>query len=548
MRLFAAAWLAAASVVATAAADGSATAKAFHFEDVSKAAGVTAPTWCGGVEKPHILESGGTGLALFDYDRDGDLDLYLVNGWKLDGPKVAERGRNVLYRNRGDGSFEDVTAQAGVGDDGWGCGVAVGDFDGDHWPDLFVTNFGKDVLYRNQGKAGGRFAAVADGPGIDGWSAGAAFFDADGDGDEDLYVGGYIDCTLEEVLNAKPTLDWEGTKVMLGPFGLEGKANAFFENVQGRFLDATAAAGLVDKGLYYSFGLAALDLDADRDLDLYVANDSNPNYMYRNDGKGRFQEAGLWSGASLDQGGNAQAGMGLAAGDVDGDGVTDLFVTNFAKDTSTLYRNLGDFMFEDVTRGVGLREATFKPLSWGTVLEDFDLDGDLDLFVANGHIYPQADRVPKAGTSYAQRNLLLEGKGGRFLDVSNESGPGLAALGSSRGVVAGDLDGDGDIDLVIANVDAPPTVLRNDSPRRGAWLLVDAPGALRVEVTVGQRRWARDLVIGATYVSVSDRRFHFGLGPATRADRVKVLWPGGGETELKNVGVDRVLEVERGDS
>ncbi len=521
----------------------------FHFVDISADAGVTAPTWCGGKDKPHILESGGTGLALFDYDRDGDLDLYLVNGWRLDGPKVAERGRNVLYRNRGAGadgtvSFEDVTAEAGVGDDGWGCGVAVGDIDGDAWPDLLVTNFGADVLYRNQG--GGRFTAVADGPGVDGWSAGATFFDADGDGDEDLYVGAYIDCTLEEVLNAKPTLDWEGTQVMLGPFGLEGKANAYFENTGGgRFRDATAAAGLVDKGLYYSFGIAALDLDGDRDLDLYVANDSNPNYMYRNDGRGRFQEVGLWSGASLDQGGNAQAGMGLATGDVDGDGVTDLFVTNFAKDTSTLYRNLGDCMFDDVTAGVGLREATYKPLSWGTVLEDFDLDGDLDLFVANGHIYPQADRVPKAGTGYAQRNLLLAGEGGRFTDVSERSGPGLAVLGSSRGVAAGDLDGDGDVDLVVANVDAPPTVLRNDSPRRGAWLLVDAPGALRVEVTVGERRWARDLVIGGTYVSVSDRRFHFGLGPAQRADRLKVLWPAGGETVLENVGVDRVITVER---
>ncbi len=541
MRLAGAVWLAALA----AAAAGAGTAAPFHFEDVSAAAGVTAPTWCGGEDKPHILESGGTGLALFDYDLDGDLDLYLVNGWRLDGPKVAERGRNVLYRNRGDGTFEDVTAEAGVGHAGWGCGVAVGDFDGDRRPDLFVTNFGPDVLYRNAG-AGERvtFSAVEDPPGIDGWSTGAAFFDADGDGDEDLYVGAYIDCTLEEVLNAKPTLDWEGTKVMLGPFGLEGKANAYFENTGGRFREATVDAGLVDKGLYYSFGVAALDLDADRDLDLYVANDSNPNYMYRNDG-GRFREVGLWSGASLDQEGNAQAGMGLAAGDVDGDGITDLFVTNFARDTSTLYRNLGDCMFEDVTGAVGLREATFQPLSWGTVLEDFDLDGDLDLFVANGHIYPQADRVPEAGTSYAQRNLLLAGEGGRFVDVSERSGPGLAAMGSSRGVAAGDLDGDGDVDLVVSNVDAAPTVLRNDSPRRGAWLLVDAPGALKVEVAVGERRWVRDLVIGGTYLSVSDRRFHFGLGPASRVDRLKVLWPGGGESELRGVEVNRVVPVER---
>jgi len=244
------------------------------------------------------------------------------------------------------------------------------------------------VLYRNRGD--GTFEPVADGPGIDGWSAGAVLFDADGDGDQDLYLTAYIDCTMEEVLKAEPELDWEGLKVMLGPFGLEGLGNAYFENTGGgSFRDATAEAGLEDAGLYYSFGVAALDLDADLDLDLYVANDSNPNYVYQNDG-GSFQEVGLWSGAALDAMGNAQAGMGLAAGDMNNDGLPDLMVTNFYKDVSTIYRNLGDFIFEDVTRAMALAEVTFAPLSWGTTFADLDLDGDLDVFVANGHIYPHS--------------------------------------------------------------------------------------------------------------------------------------------------------------
>ena len=396
----------------------------FHFVE---ALGVPAVTWCGRREKPHILESGGSGLALFDYDGDGDLDLYLVNGWRLEGAEVKERGRNALWRNKGDGTFEDVTEAAGVGDDGWGTGVAVGDIDGDGKKDLFVTNFGPDVLYVNRGD--GTFERTKDPPGIDGWSTGAVLFDADGDGDEDLYVAAYIDCTLEQVLRAKPTLDWHGVKVMLGPFGLEGKRNAYFENTGGgKFVEATAKAGLTDVGAYFSFGVIALDLDADLDPDLYVANDSNPNYLYRNEGGGKFKEAGLWSGAALDANGAAQAGMGVAAGDYDDDGDLDLFVTNFAQDSSTLYRNEGKGLFTDVSEAAGVRAPTYAPLSWGTAFADFDLDGDLDLFLANGHIYPQADSAPEAGTSYAQANLLLANRGdGRFTDASRESGPGHAA-------------------------------------------------------------------------------------------------------------------------
>jgi len=521
-----------------------ATAQSFHFVEASKAAGLTEPTWCGRDDKPHLLESGGTGLALFDADGDGDLDLYLVNGWRLDGAEVAERGQDLFYLNRGDGTFENATAESGLGHDGWGTGVAVGDVDGDGDRDLFVTNFGPDRLYFNDGH--GRFEVAAASPGIDGWSAGAVLFDADADGDADLFVAGYIEATLDEVLHAEPTLEWQGLEVMLGPFGLQGEANKFFENDgTGVFEERTAAAGLVDRGLFYSFGLAAVDLDDDLDLDLYVANDSNANYVYRNDGAGHFQEMGLWSGAALDAGGAAQAGMGVAIGDYDGDLDPDVFVTNFEKDTSTLYRNHGDCLFEDVSVEMGLKAPTFQPLSWGTVFADFDLDADLDLFVANGQIYPQADAVE--GTSYAQTNLLLEQTPAGFVDVSRRSGPGLAVRESSRGVAAGDIDGDGDIDLVVANVDAPPTLLRNESPRRGAWLIIDAPLALRADVWAGGRRLVRHRVHGGSFVSVSDDRFHFGLGGVGAIERLSVTWPDGTIQDVSQTRVDRIVKVRRGE-
>jgi enediyne biosynthesis protein E4 len=537
------------AVAAIARAQGPATSPApaaapsFDFVSVGAEVGVTEPTWCGRPEKPHILESGGTGLALVDVDADGDLDLYVVDGWRLEGAAVVERGRNRLYRNRGDGTFEDFTDASGTGDEGWGTGVAVGDADGDGRADLFVSNFGPDALFLNRG--GGRFERAPRPPGIDGWSTGAAFFDADGDGDEDLYVAGYIECTQDDVLGARPELDWEGQKVMLGPFGLEGEGNRYFVNGGGgRFHDATQDSGLTDVGLYYSFGVAALDLDGDLDVDLYVANDSNPNYLYSNDGLGHFQEVGLWSGAALDGGGSAQAGMGLAPGDFDQDGRPDLLVTNFHTDASTLYHNLGDLLFEDVTPAVGLHDPTFAPLSWGTVLADFDLDGTQELFVANGHIYPQADRVPNLPLGYRQRNLLLTDPGGGFVDVSDQAGPGLEVAESSRGVAAGDLDGDGDLDLVLTNCDAAPTILRNDTPHRGAWLLVDAPGALKVTVEAGGRTFVRHGFAGGSFLSAHDPRFHFGLGPVATVERVTALWPDGSESVRLEVGVDQVFGIE----
>ncbi len=481
-----------------------------------------------------------------DVDRDGDLDLYLVNAWRLAGAEVLERGRNRLYVNRGDGTFEDRTEAAGVGDDGWGNGVAVGDPDGDGDPDLYVTNFGPDVLYVNRGD--GTFERREAPSGTEGWTTGAVFFDADADGDEDLYVAAYIEATLDEVLEAQPTLDWKGTKVMFGPFGLKGAADRYYENEgAGRFVDATEKAGLTDVGLYFGFAVAGVDVDQDRDTDLYVANDSNPKYLYINDGKGGFQETGLWSGAALSAAGASQAGMGIGVGDCNADGRCDFLVTNFADDNCALYKNHGRGLFSDVSVPAGLIEPTMKPLSWGAVVADFDLDADDDLFIANGHIYPQADTTPGTGTTYKMRNLLLENLGGKFQDVSSQGGPGLQVVESSRGTACGDLDGDGDLDLVVSNMDAPPTLLRNDSVRRGAWLLVDAPEAVRVEVEAGGRQLARDRVVGGSYLSVNDPRLHFGLGPVEQLAEVRVLWRDGTSKRLTQVRTNQVLRVRRGD-
>lgn len=529
----------------------------FHFTDVARDAGIVRVVHAGRPGKDHLLDSAGNGVAWLDFDKDGYLDAYVVNGWKLSGGDVVEKGKNALYRNRGDGTFEDVTDRAGVSGEGhWGSGVAVADYDGDSWPDILVTNFGPNLLYRNRGN--GTFENVAPRAGIEapGWNTGAAFFDADGDGDLDLYVAAYIEATIEEVSKAKPTLDWKGMeKVALGPFGLEGALDHFFlSDGEGRFVDATVESGLRDRSRGYGFGVRAADLDGDGDLDIYVANDSDANYLYRNDGKGRFEEVGLWTGAAFGAGGAAQAGMGVEVGDVDGDGNADIFVTNFSEDFSTLYRGTGGGFFEDVSEKSGVGPPTYTPLSWGAALADLDNDGDLDLVVSNGHIYPQVDNVPDPLT-FRQSDLLLENTGGgRFEDATSAAGPGFSLIESSRGLAAGDYDNDGDLDLLVSHLDKAPALLRNDS-RAGGWLTLVCevpPGGgpvvgTRVVVTLGDKTLVRDIASSASYVSVHDPRPHFGLGAARSVDRVEVSWPDGTRTVRENVPANQFLRIVKGE-
>ncbi len=536
-------------------------APSLRFVDVAGTAGLTRVLLAGRPGKDHLLDSAGAGAAFLDYDRDGRLDVYLVNGWRLDGSRIVEKGRNGLYRGRPDGTFEDVTDRAGVGGEGaWGSGAFVADYDGDGWPDILVTAFGANVLYRNLGN--GRFQNVAGQAGVEspGWNTGAAFFDADGDGDLDLYIASYIDASLADVLNARRTLSWKGVEmVAFGPFGLKGAPDHFFRNQgAGRFVDATREAGLVDRAAGFGFGVRAADVDRDGDQDLFVANDSDPNYLYRNDGHGAFTEVATWSGCALDEKGAAQASMGVALGDATGDGVLDLFVTNFAEDFSTLYGGTGGGLFEDLSRQTGVGPMTFRPLSWGTALADLDNDGDLDLVVANGHIYPQIDRHPEFVGTYAQRNLLAENLGpGRtplFRDRTAASGPGFDEVRSTRGLAVGDFDNDGDLDLLFTNLDGPPSLLRNDSPG-GAWLTLvledragrPAPVGTSVTVTAGGRSQWRDVAAGESYMSTHDPRPHFGLGTADTVDRVDVAWPDGTHTVREHVKTRQFLTIRQGD-
>lgn len=524
------------------------------FHEVAEAAGIDIVTHGGGLQKDHILESVGTGAAFFDYDRDGWLDLYIVNAWLLDEEpsQVRVRGRNRLYRNRGDGTFDDVTEAAGVGDDSWGCGVCVGDFDNDGHLDLYVTNFGPNLLYRNRGD--GTFEDVSERAGVDdpGWGAGASFFDAEGDGDQDLYVANYVDCTEADVLAAERSLTWRHkAKVMVGPFGLRGGIDRYFRNNgDGTFTEASRESGLADVGEAYGLGVLASDLDNDGDVDLYVANDSNQNYLFRNDGTGHFKDVGGWCGAGFGESGAAQAGMGVDAADTDGDGLQDLFVTNFTHDYSTLYHNDGDLFFTDVTGAQPIRQDTYMALSWGCAFFDMDLDADVDLLIANGHIFPQVDGFPELEETYEQSFHLFRNDQATFHEVTDEAGPGMQIRSSARGLAVGDYDGDDDPDLLVTAMDRRPLLLRNDVVRRGTPLVVRLTNrhggpALNAKATVhaGGASQLREVRSGSTYQSQSAFDLYFGLGPVDTVDSLIVRWPDGRKSVRTHFVAQGVMEM-----
>ena len=513
-------------------------------------------TYCGGRTKDHIVESGGSGVALIDYDDDGWLDVYLVTAAELSERRDRIPHRNALFRNLGGWMFKDVSAGSGLDVAAWGNGVCAGDYDGDGRLDVYVTNFGPNFLFHNTGDGTFTETAAAAGVQAPGWSTGCTFLDADGDGDLDLYVVRYVHATWSDVARAQRTLTWRGgPQTMVGPKGLQGEADLFFENRgDGTFVESTDSHGLTDAAGAYGFGVVATDYDNDGWVDLFVANDTMPNFLYRNRGDGRFESVGLASGVALNGQGRAQAGMGVDAGDYDGDGRLDIIVTNFAHDTNTLFRSRDNGQFEEVTSAAGLAGPTFVRMGWGTAFFDADLDGRPDLFFANGHIYPNVDEYPELQESFRQKNQLFWNTGAQFVDVSETAGSGLRVARSSRGLAAGDLDNDGYLDLIVSNIDDTPTVLRNQQHTAHHWLEVQLEqrtgnrfciGA-RVTVETGGARQVREIRSGGSYLSQGDLRAHFGLGSHGGPVDVEVRMPGGGVWRWPDQPIDRVLRLTPG--
>lgn len=528
----------------------------FSFTDVTESSGLSAfRQRNGNPDKPFIVDQIGGGVALLDYDRDGDLDAYLTNGSDLDGFPDGEAPRDALFQNDGSGRFRDVSVAAGIGDEQWTNGVAAPDVDGDGFPEVYLCNLGPNVLLHNRGD--GTFADVTStsGTGDASWSTGAAFFDADLDGDLDLYVANYLEFDRDFVPADEQLCTYRGIMVAYGPRGLELAPDNFYRNDgTGVFAEDTRAAGMRGDPAY-GFQVLAFDFDLDGDTDVFVSNDSMENFFFVNDGKGRFADRGMQSGLAVNLYGQSQAGMGAAVGDYNGDGLSDIYVTNFAQDYNTLYRNDGGGFFTDVTGELRLSGPTMTSLGWSCGFVDFDSDGDDDVYVSNGHLYPQIDLFD-FGTTYRQRNQVFENRGGqRFVDVTLGSGAAWEDAAVSRGGAVGDIDGDGDPDLLIGNIDGPPTLLRNDSPRAGAWISIrvvgepgnrDAIGAT-LDVIAGERTQRKALGGQGGFLSASDPRLHFGLGPWDAGDVEAVVhWPGGVRERFEGLAIERHHELERG--
>jgi hypothetical protein len=529
------------------------------FRDVAADAGLTAHTVIGGEHtKQYILETTGGGVAIVDYDNDGRPDVFLVNGDRLSSSGSDAAPRSHLYRNNGDGTFADVTDKAGVGGAGWGQGVCAGDYDNDGNVDLFVTYYGHQVLYRNNGD--GTFSDVTRASGLSltkpRWNTGCAFVDFNRDGRLDLFVSAYVDYAdaTRYAPGSRGNCSWKGLPVMCGPHGLTGSQNMLFRgNADGTFTDVSEPAGVLKARP--AFGLTPLALDYDNDgwPDIYVANDSNASLLFHNNGDGTFREVGLQAGVALNGDGRAQAGMGVAAGDYDRDGWLDIVKTNFDDDTTSLYRNLGRGVFEDATTAAGLGVNT-RYLGWGAAFVDFDLDSWPDIFIVNGHVYPEADRVG-ARYSYDQQKLLYRNLGtGRFEDVSSRAGAGVIAKTAARGAAFGDLFNSGRQDVVVNNMNDAPTLLHDCSPPSGHSLVVQLIGTrsnrsaigTRVTVSVAGRRLIDEVRSGGSFCSQNDLRIHVGLGARTRADRIDAAWPSGGEESIADVDADQLIVIREG--
>ena len=513
------------------------------FTDVTQAAGIAFINQSGGADKQYIIETQSAGGGFWDYDSDGQLDLFLTSGVRPD-----STAGTALYRGIGNGAFSNATAGSGTELDGWNMGVAFADYDSDSDPDLYLTRWGRDALLANAGDGTFKDATATAGLGSAGWGIGAAFADYDSDGDLDLYVANYIAFEL----GGPPFYDrWcqhNGVPAACGPSGAQAQPDILYRNEgDGTFTEVSLQAGIRGPN-YYGMGVAWSDLDGDGDLDLYVANDGHPNSLFRND-EGRFVNISLATGTAYSGNGRAQAGMGVTLADYDNDLQVDIFVTNFSQDHNTLYRNEGDSFFTDVTGRAGLASSSRPFMGWGTFFFDYDHDGWQDLFVANGHLMPAIERGG-GGLRYRQRNQLYRNLGdGRFREIAN--GPTLATERVSRGAANGDYDSDGDLDILVANLDDSPALLRNDVEDKGHWLLLTLrQGAIEaigthVRIQAGGRHQMREVLTGSSFQAQSDTRLHFGLGTASEAD-IEITWPSGERQVFHAVPADHHYVIHRG--